>query len=131
MSRLISLGKTWLRDWKIDKSGLPGRLKLWYMQFGLFPRVMWPVSVYKVPLSKVEKLERVVNAYIKKWLGVPRCLSSVALYERGILQLPINSLVEEFKYAKVRTELLLTGSKDGIVSGLVPKPRRGGSGSQR
>ncbi|MCI0139902.1 hypothetical protein [Enterococcus faecalis] len=80
---------------KIDSSGLPGKLKLWCMQFGLFPRVMWPMSVYEVPLSKVEKLERGVNTYVKKWLGVPRCLSSVALYGKGILQLPINSLVEE------------------------------------
>ena len=110
---------------KIDRSGLPGKLKLWCMQFGLFPRVMWPMSVYEVPLSKVEKLEKVVNSYVKKWLGVPRCLSSVALYGKGILQLPINSLVEEFKCAKVRTELLLTGSKDRIVSGLAPNPSKG------
>ena len=110
---------------RIEKSGLPGKLKLWCLQFGLFPRLMWPLSVYEVPISKVERLERLVNSYIRKWLGVPRCISSVALYGKGILQLPVTSLTEEFKCVKVRTELLLSGSKDTVVSNLVPNPTRG------
>ncbi|ONI45671.1 hypothetical protein AN642_00195 [Epulopiscium sp. SCG-B10WGA-EpuloA2] len=43
---------------RIDKSGLPGKLKLWCLQFGLFPRLMWPLSVYEIPLSAAEKMER-------------------------------------------------------------------------
>ena len=42
------------------------------------------------------------------------------------MQLPINILVEELKCAKVKTELLLTASKDGIVSTLTPNPEKGG-----
>ena len=110
---------------RIDKSGLPGKLKLWCLQFGLFPRLMWPLSVYEIPLSVAEKMERLVSFYIRKWLGVPRCLSTVALYGKGILQLPVSSLVEEFKCTKVRTELLLAGSKDVVVSKVVPNPTKG------
>ncbi|CAM4720493.1 unnamed protein product [Leuciscus chuanchicus] len=45
----------------IDKTSLPGKLKLWCLQFGLLPRLMWPLTVYEVPISKVEKLERTVK----------------------------------------------------------------------
>ena len=40
---------------RIDKSGLPGNLKLRCRQFGLFPWLMWPLSVYEIPLSLAEK----------------------------------------------------------------------------
>ena len=39
----------------IDKSLLPGRLKLWCLQFGLLSRLMGPLTIYEVPISKVEK----------------------------------------------------------------------------
>ena len=110
---------------RIDKSGLPGKLRLWCLQFGLYPRLMWPMSVYEVPLSVAERMERLVSSYIRKWLGAPRCLSTVALYGKGMLQLPVSSLIEEFKCTKVRTELLLSGSKDILVSNVVPNPTRG------
>ena len=110
---------------RIDKSGLPGKLKLWCLQFGLFPWLMWPLSVYEITLSVAEKMERLVSFYIRKCLGVPRCLSTVSLYGKGILQLPVSSLVEEFKCTKVRTELLLAGSKAVVVSKVVPNPTKG------
>ena len=81
--------------------------------------------VYESPLSVTEKMERLVSFYIRKWLGVPRCLGTVALYGKGILQLPVSSLVEEFKCTKVRTELLLAGSRDVVVSKVVPNPTKG------
>ena len=49
----------------------------------------------------------------------------MALYGKGILQLPVSSLVEEFKCNKVRTELLLAGSKDVVVSKVVPNKTKG------
>lgn len=30
----------------IDSTLLPGSLKLWCLQFGLLPRLMWPLTVY-------------------------------------------------------------------------------------
>ncbi|KAM4567620.1 uncharacterized protein V3H82_011871 [Fundulus diaphanus] len=104
----------------IDRTLLPGKLKLWCMQYGLIPRLLWPLTLYEIPLSKVEKLERLVNAYARKWLGLPRCLSSIGLYGRGMLELPITSLAEEYKCAKVRLEMTLQDSSDLLVSQAAP-----------
>ncbi len=104
----------------INKTMLPGRLKLWCLQFGLLPRLMWPLTIYEVPISKVEKLERVVSSFAKKWLGLPRCFTNIGLYGRGILEIPISSLTEEFKCSKVRLEMTLTESRDPCVSQTAP-----------
>lgn len=66
-------------------------------------------------MSSVEKLERGVTAYIKKWLGVPRCLTTISLYGDGILKLPITSLTEEYKCTKVRLQMTLNESRDIVV----------------
>ena len=66
----------------IDKSGLPGKLKLWCLQYGLMPRIMWPLTVYEVAMSHVEAMERKINNYVKKWLGVPRSLTNIVIHSR-------------------------------------------------
>ena len=104
----------------IDKTLLPGRLKLWCLQFGLLPRVMWPLTVYEVPLTTVEKMERTITSYVKKWLGVPRCLSNIGLYGKGVLELPLTSLTEEYKCSKVRLQMTLKDSKDQTISKAAP-----------
>lgn len=43
----------------------------------------------------------------KKCLGLPRCITNSALYEKGVLELPVSSLMEEFKCSKVRLEMTL------------------------
>lgn len=94
----------------IDNSLLPSRLKLWCLQFGLFPCFIWPLTIYNIPLSKVDKLERLVSSFAKKWLGLPRCITNTALYGKGVLELPVSSLTEEFKCSKVRLEITLVES---------------------
>ena len=48
--------------------------------------------VYEFPLTTVEAMERVVNGYIKKWLGIPKSFSNVRLYSVGNkLQLQFSS----------------------------------------
>ncbi|TWW54580.1 hypothetical protein D4764_0274410 [Takifugu flavidus] len=105
---------------QINSTALPGKLKLWCFQFGLLPRLMWPISIYEVTLSHANRLERLVNAQVRKWLGLPRCLSSIGLYGSGVLSLPISSLVEEYKCAKARLEMTLTESRDPFVRGAAP-----------
>ncbi len=63
----------------INRTLLPGKLKLWCLQFGLLPRVMWPLTIYELPITTVEKMERTMTSYVKKWLGVPRCLTNISL----------------------------------------------------
>ena len=105
----------------IDKTLLPGKLKVWCLQFGLLPRLMWPLTIYEVPITKVEKLERTISSYIKKWLGLPRCLSNIGLYGHGALELPVSSLTEEYKCTKVRLAMTLTESQDTLIRAAAPR----------
>ncbi len=107
---------------QINSTALPGKLKIWCLQFGLLPRLMWPISMYDVTLSHANRLEQLVNVQVRKWLGLPRCLSNIGLYGYGALSLPISSLVEEYKCSKARLEMTLTESRDlfWVLSRLLP-----------
>lgn len=76
--------------------------------------------MYEVPIYHANRLERLVNSHVRKWLGLPKCFNSVELYSDRALSLPISSLVEEFKCAKVRLETSLTDSRDPVVRGAPP-----------
>ena len=105
----------WLR--RIDKSCLPGKFKSWIYQHGLLPRLMWLLTVYEIPVSVVEGVEKRVNKHLRRWLGIPPSFTAVGLYIRsGQLQLPLSSVVEEFKVAKCRVAMMLRDSKDERVS---------------
>ncbi|XP_049901864.1 uncharacterized protein LOC126391274 [Epinephelus moara] len=78
------------------------------------------VAFYEAPISKVDKLERLVSSFARKWLGLPRCLSNIGLYGKGILELPLSSLTEEYKTTKVRLEMMLTESRDPCVAKTAP-----------
>ena len=71
--------------------------------------------MYEVATSELEKSEKVINEAIRKWLGVPRCVSTVALYGKRMLDLPMTSLVEEFKCGETSLEMTLSQSKDPAV----------------
>ena len=97
----------------IDKSGLPGKYKTWMFQHGLMPRLTLPLMLYEVTLSTVEKMERQINRHLRRWLGIPQCFSSVGLYSRtSKLQLPLSSIVAEFKTGKARLIVTLKDSRD-------------------
>ena len=101
---------------QINTSGLPGKFKAWLFQHGLLPRVMWPLMLYEVPTSTVESLEHLISRHLRRWLGVPPSFSSVGLYGKSNqLQLPISSLVEEFKASKARLVVTLKQSQDSKV----------------
>lgn len=104
----------------IDKSALPGKLKVLCLEFGLLPHLMWPLSMYEVALSHVSKLERLISSHVKNWLGLPRCLTSIGLYGSGVLSLPISRLMEEYKCAKVRLDMMLRVSRDTVVRDTAP-----------
>ncbi|GAA6081855.1 uncharacterized protein LOC125005379 [Tachysurus ichikawai] len=100
---------------RINKTLLPGKLKWWCFQFGILLRLLWPLTVYEISITKIEKLEWRISTQLKQWLGIPRCLSSVGLYGHGELELPITGLVEEFKCTKARLVLTLTESEDAVI----------------
>ena len=40
----------------IDKTGLPGKFKAWIYEHGLLPRIAWPLLLYEITVTTVEKL---------------------------------------------------------------------------
>lgn len=76
-------------------------------QHGVLPRILWPLLVYEVPMTTVEALERTISQFLRRWLGLPRSLCSIALYGHSTkLQLPISGLSEEFKVTRAREDMM-------------------------
>ena len=102
---------------KIDKCKVPGRYNGWMMQHMLLPRLLWPLSIYNVPTSKVEAIQRLMTNALKRWLGLPKSLSIDCLFSRSSkLQLPYTALTEEVKVAKARNKIILDESTDTCIS---------------
>ena len=79
----------------------------------------------EVAISEVEKFERLMNKAVRKWLGLPCCLSTIALYGKGILEFAMTSLVENFKCAKTSLEMALSQFKDPVVKDTAPVVKTG------
>ena len=97
-------------------------MKAWCYQHGLLPRLLWPLQMYEIAISRVERIQQYSNKYLRKWLGVPPCFSKVALYNNSENQLlPISSLVKEFKIGKVRLHMMTKESADEIIRKAYPE----------
>ena len=88
---------------KINCCPLQGKYKVWCLQHVFIQMLLWPLLVYEILTSAVEKMVAKINKYTRKWLGLPPDLSNVAMYCRQAkLKLPLKSIMEEFKSGKVR-----------------------------
>ena len=88
------------------------------MQHILLPRLMWPLSIYNVPMTKVEEIQRQITISLRRWLGIPRSWSADCLYTKsGKLQLPFTALTEEVRAAKARMLITFRESSDPCVRG--------------
>ena len=77
--------------------------------------------MYEIVLSGIEWIEEYSNKYLHKWLGVPPCFLKVGFYTNtGNLQLPISSLVEEFKIGKVHLQMM-KNSADKVIQKVYPE----------
>ena len=98
-------------------------MKAWCYQHGLLTRLLWSLRMYEIAISRVERIQRYNNKYLRKWLGVPPCFSKVGLYSNsGNLQLP---LTEEFKIGKVRLHMMMKDSTDEIIWKVYPEIKSG------
>ena len=53
--------------------------------------------LYEVAITTVEEMERKISGYLRRWLGLPKSLSSASLYgTTNAIQLPFRGLKEEF-----------------------------------
>ena len=101
---------------KIDRCKIPGRYKAWIVQHMMMPRIMWPLSIYNIPLTAVESLQTKITALLKKWLKLPRSLSSACFYSKSTkLKLPYTSLTEDYKAAKARNLVTFQESQDDCI----------------
>ncbi|KAL0189460.1 hypothetical protein M9458_016559, partial [Cirrhinus mrigala] len=100
---------------KIDESLLPAKFKVWCYQFTLFHRLLWPLKLCDITSSTVLKMDAKANNYIRKWLGLPRCLSTSALFGKNILRLLMKTISLGYKLEKVRLLLELKDSPDPVV----------------
>ncbi|KAL1266945.1 hypothetical protein QQF64_002620 [Cirrhinus molitorella] len=100
---------------KIDETLLPGKFKLWCYQFTLWHRLLWPLKLCEITPTTVQKMDRKANNYIRKWLGLPRCQSSSALFGRNKLRLPMKTINLGYKQEKVRLLLKLENSPDPVI----------------
>ncbi|KAJ8332759.1 hypothetical protein SKAU_G00416550 [Synaphobranchus kaupii] len=110
---------------RIHRSQLPGKYKVWCYQHVLYHRVMWPLKMSEVPSSTASKLDGLANSFIRKWLGLPRCLSDVGLFGRNTLQLPLHSISLGYKQEKARMVLELRESSDHLVRAAGTQVRTG------
>ncbi len=76
--------------------GWHGKFKAWIYQHGILPQLLWLLLVYDVPLTI--GFERKISHSLRRWLGLPQSITSIALYGRkNKLQLPFSSLLEEYR----------------------------------
>ncbi|KAK7901244.1 hypothetical protein WMY93_018013 [Mugilogobius chulae] len=114
----------WLKT--VDKTGLPGRFKAWIYQHGILPRILWPLLLYEFPISIITTMERTVSRFLRRWLGLPKSISNIALYGNTCkLKLPFKSIEEEFKVMRAREVLQYRESSDPKVAGAKVAVRTG------
>ncbi len=82
---------------------------------------MWPLKMSEIPSSTASKMDGKANAFIRKWLGLPRCLSETGLFGKNTLQLPLQSISLGYKQEKTRLVLELRESADQAVRNANPK----------
>ena len=105
----------------INNSLLLGTSKVWILQFLLLPQIRWILMIYEIPLSTVERFEKRISRFIRKWLGFHPTISSLALYSKeSPCPLPITSLTSLFKTTKASAQLQLRDSSDPIIASSTP-----------
>ncbi|GFN99519.1 reverse transcriptase [Plakobranchus ocellatus] len=105
----------------INKCGLQGKFKIWCLQFMLISKLLWPLLVYDICSTIVEVIKAKINKYTRKWLGGFPVLSDVAMYcRKAKLNIPMKSILEEYKLGKARLLTMLEESDDPVVKTVQP-----------
>ena len=111
---------------KIESTLLPGVFKIWCLQFVLIMNLLWPLSLYEVAISRVNIIQQKINVKIRRWLGLPKMFATAGLYKNGgPLQLPFSSIVDLYKFGKIREVLTFRDSSDNNIRYSPPDVRTG------
>ena len=110
----------------LDKSKLSGIQKCWGYQFMILPKMKWPLAIYDFPITKVVKMEQLVNKFLRKWLGVGHTLSKLCMLSKNSpVAIPLDGLVDVWKVEKVRLQQSLDYARDEVVRRIKPEVRSG------
>lgn len=90
---------------RIDQSYLSSKYKICFLVHTL---PMWPLKISEITKSTVTKLDTTGNNSIRKWLGLPRCLSETALFEKNAMQLPLKNISLDNRLEKTMLALELS-----------------------
>jgi len=101
---------------KVNRCQPTGRFRCWMVQNMVIRRMMWPLSIYNIAMTKVEVLQQQITASLKRWLKIPKSFSKNCMYSKSTkLRLPYSSLEEEFRVAKARNLVTLENSRDSCI----------------
>ena len=64
----------------IEDTGLPGKFKVWIVEHGLIPRLAWPMLMYEISGTTMQRIGRRITRCIRKWIGASPNLSAACLY---------------------------------------------------
>ena len=79
-------------------------------------RIILPMTIYNIAMSKLEELQRKITASLKKWLRIPKSFSKDCMYSKSSkLRLPFTSLEKEYKVAKARNYVTFKESNDPCI----------------
>jgi ubiquitin C-terminal hydrolase len=105
----------------IDRCSLKSSQKLWICHHLLLQQIRWALLIYEITMAVAAELEKKVSVYIRKWLGIAKCMTSVCLYsDSSPCPLPLQSITSMLKSAKVSGFQQLNYSKDPHVSSRPP-----------
>ena len=107
---------------KIDVLALDGVKKTWIYQFGFLPYIAWDLMMYQLKEATVMELERTVNRYLKRWLGLARCADPSIIY-RNRAGLNIVNIRHYVLANRLNVEMSTATCRDPLVR-TVAKRRR-------
>ena len=97
----------------VDKSYLTGMMKCWIYQHLIVPKKQWKLLIYDVKLSQVERMEVSVSVKLRRWFGVSKILTDIALFcHQSKLHLPMEGLRTSMKKTIVNATQQLQQSSD-------------------
>lgn len=74
------------------------KFKAWIYQHCILSCLLSPQLIYEIPIAIIEGFGRKIGQCLSRWLGLPQCLSKIALFGHNTkLWLPFSSLAVELK----------------------------------
>ena len=98
----------------LDKTAIRPEFKLEIYQIYILPSIRFLLTVHDLPLSHLTKLDTMVDQFLKKWAGLPRCATNAILHIDTALHIKKISTLYKETHATTHCSTRLKG--DTIVN---------------